>query len=100
MKHLNRIYIDGAFAEPHGDELFPLYNPATEEQIGVVRLGDAVDARRGIAAAKRAFPAFARTTKKERIELLRALHDAVSARVQCRWRCQSRGTRPAGPGVG
>ncbi len=81
MKHVDRIYIDGGFVEPHGDEWYSLFNPTTEEQIGSVRLGDAVDARLGIAAAKKAFPAFARTTKKERIELLRALYEAVSARV-------------------
>jgi aldehyde dehydrogenase (NAD+) len=81
MKHLDRIYIDGGFVKPHGDELFPLYNPATEEQIGLVRLGDASDARLGIAAAKKALPAFARTSKAERIELLRALYEAVNARV-------------------
>jgi aldehyde dehydrogenase (NAD+) len=77
MRHIDKIYIDGQFVTPHGEELFDLFNPATEARIGQVRLGDAEDARAAVAAAKRAFPAFSRTTKAERIALLHRLHDAV-----------------------
>jgi aldehyde dehydrogenase (NAD+) len=50
--------------------------------IGRVRLADAEDARSAIAAAKRAFPVFSRTSKAERIALLRRMHDAMKARRQ------------------
>jgi aldehyde dehydrogenase (NAD+) len=81
MKMIGQVYIDGAFVTPHGTEMFDLYNPATEQVIGQVRLADADDARRAIAAAKAAGPAFARTGKAERIDMLRRLHDAVAART-------------------
>ncbi len=81
MRIIDRIYIDGAFVTPHGEELFDLHNPATAQVIGQVRLADAEDAHRAIAAAKRAFPAFSRTGKAERIAMLRRLHEAVSARA-------------------
>jgi aldehyde dehydrogenase (NAD+) len=81
MRTIDTIYIDGQFVTPHGEELFNLFNPATEEKIGQVRLGDAIDAKAAVAAAKRAFPAWSRTTKAERIALLRRLHDAVAART-------------------
>ncbi len=81
MRIIDRIYIDGAFVTPHGEELFDLHNPATAEVIGQVRLADAEDAHRAIAAARRAFPAFSRTGKAERIAMLRRLHQAVSARI-------------------
>ena len=81
MRIIDRIYVDGEFVAPHGTELFDLYNPAKGEVIGQVRLGDQQDARRAIAAAKRALPAFSRTSKAERIAMLRTLHDAVSARA-------------------
>ena len=81
MKVINRIYIDGAFVEPHGSERRDLVNPATEAVIGQVVLGDREDARRAIEAAKRALPAFALTTKEERIALLQRLHDAVLRRA-------------------
>jgi aldehyde dehydrogenase (NAD+) len=80
MRTIDTVYIDGQFVTPHGEELFDLFNPATEEKIGQVRLGDAVDAKAAVAAAKRAFPAYSRTSKAERIGLLRRLHDAVAAR--------------------
>ena len=82
MYSIEHIYIDGEFVSPNGIERFDLHNPATGDVIGQVRLGDAQDTRRAIAAAKRAFPAFSRTTKQERIELLRRLHAAVIARVE------------------
>jgi aldehyde dehydrogenase (NAD+) len=82
MRGIDQIYIDGQFVTPHGQELFDLYNPATEEKIGQVRLGDELDARAAIAAAKRAFPAFSRTGKAERVAMLRRLHEAVAARAE------------------
>ena len=77
MRSIDKIYIDGQFVTPHGEELFDLHNPATGQVIGQVRLGDVEDTRRAIAAAKRAFSAFSRTSKAERIALLHKLHDAV-----------------------
>jgi aldehyde dehydrogenase (NAD+) len=80
MKIIDHIYIDGAFVPPHGTELFDLHNPATARVIGHVRLGDEIDMRAAIAAAKRAFPAFSRTTKTERIATLNRLAFALEAR--------------------
>jgi len=82
MRNINQIYIDGQFVTPHGQELFDLHNPATEEKIGQVRLGDELDAQAAVAAAKRAFPRFSRTPKAERVAMLRRLHDAVKARAE------------------
>jgi aldehyde dehydrogenase (NAD+) len=78
---VSQAYIDGAFVEPHGTELFDLFDPSTEECIGQVRLGDRDDALRAIAAARRAFAAMSRTGKSERIAMLGRLHAAVTARA-------------------
>jgi len=80
MQMIDKIYIDGAFVTPHGDELFDLFNPATEQVIGRVRLADAQDACDAIAAAKRAFSAFSHTSKRERIDMLKRMHEAVVAK--------------------
>lgn len=80
MHRIDRIYIDGAFVTPHGDERFDLFNPATEAVIGHVRLADAVDADLAVAAARRAFPAFSRTSPQMRVDMLRRMHEAVRAR--------------------
>jgi len=80
MQQIAHIYIDGRFVAPHGTELFDLHDPTTGDVFGQVRLGDDHDARAAIAAAKRAFPAWSRSSKADRIDLLRRLHQAMDAR--------------------
>lgn len=80
MQQIDKIYINGEFVTPHGEQLFELYNPATEGVIGTVRLADEVDAEHAIAAAKAAFPAWSKTSKEERIAVLKRMHKAVAAR--------------------
>ncbi|MFG2925680.1 aldehyde dehydrogenase family protein [Streptomyces sp. NPDC048305] len=81
MRKINQIYIDGQFITPSGTEYAPLYNPATEEIIGEVRLADATDATAAVSAAKRAFVSYSKTSKKERIALLRRLSASFSERM-------------------
>ncbi|WP_454817244.1 aldehyde dehydrogenase family protein [Labrys neptuniae] len=80
MRNIDTIYIDGAFIRPQGEERSSLFNPATEEQIGTVRLADARDVDTAVAAAKRAFSGMARTSKAERIAMLKRLSAVVAAR--------------------
>ena len=81
MKTLTTHYIDGTFVESHGREVMDVIRPTNGEVIGRVKLGDEEDTRRAIAAAKRAFTTFGRTTKQERAKILRGLHKAASARI-------------------
>jgi aldehyde dehydrogenase (NAD+) len=80
MKEFDRFYIDGAFVAPQGHEQLELVNPSTEAVMSRVTLGNREDARRAIAAAKRAFAGFSRSTVAERSALLQRLHDAVLRR--------------------
>jgi aldehyde dehydrogenase (NAD+) len=81
IKTITTHYIDGAFVESHGREVMDIIKPTNGQVIGRVTLGDEEDTRRAIAAAKRAFTSFSRTTKEERSRYLRQLHEAVSARI-------------------
>jgi aldehyde dehydrogenase (NAD+) len=81
MKTITKHYISGAFVESHGREVMDSINPTNGKVIGRVLLGDEEDARRAVAAAKRAFADFARTTKEARAGILRRLHEVVAARV-------------------
>jgi aldehyde dehydrogenase (NAD+) len=81
MKTISTHYIDGAFVESHGREVMEITNPTNGTVIARVTLADAEDARHAIAAARRAFATFGRTTKEERTKILRRLHEVVSARV-------------------
>jgi aldehyde dehydrogenase (NAD+) len=81
IKTITTHYIDGAFVESHGREVMDIVKPTNGKVIARVTLGDEEDTRRAIAAAKRAFATFGRTSKEERSRYLRQLHQAVSARI-------------------
>jgi len=82
MRNIDHVYIDGAFVKPHGTERFALVNPTTEEVLGHAVLADQEDARRAVAAASSALPAFSRTSKAQRVAMLERLHAAVMARAE------------------
>src|SRR5580658_3072258 len=81
MKTITTHYIDGAFVESHGREVMDIIQPTNGQIIGRVTLADEEDTRRAIAAAKRAFASFSKSTKEERVAILRRLHEAASARL-------------------
>ncbi|MGP4086028.1 aldehyde dehydrogenase family protein [Streptomyces sp. KR55] len=81
MRKIHQVYIDGHFVTPHGTEIAPLHNPATEQVVGEVRLADETDARAAVAAAKRSLAGFSRTTKLERIALLKRLSTSFADRL-------------------
>src|SRR4029077_21041893 len=81
VKTITTHDIDGAFVESHGREVMDIIKPTNGQVIARVILGDEEDTRRAIAAAKRAFDSFGKTTKEERASTLRRLHQAVSARI-------------------
>lgn len=81
MWSIDHAYIDGAFMPVQGSERLEIANPATEQTIGTVTLANREDAKRAIAAANRAQPVLAASTKAQRIEMLRQLEAAVLART-------------------
>jgi aldehyde dehydrogenase (NAD+) len=81
MRTITQHYIAGEFAHSHGREVMDTVNPSNGRVIARVTLGDEEDTRRAILAAKKAFPAYSRTTKEERSRHLRRLHEVVSARA-------------------
>ena len=81
IKTITTHYIDGAFVESHGREVMDIIRPTDGQVIARVTLGDEEDTRRAIAAAKRAFATFGRSTTEERAKILRRLHEAASARI-------------------
>ena len=81
MYKISKHFINGQFVESHGQEEFDLINPANQEIIGQVRLGDEEDTRRAIAAAKTAFKTYSKSTPEQRAEYLQRLHDAIIARA-------------------
>ncbi|WP_448578858.1 aldehyde dehydrogenase family protein [Thermaurantiacus sp.] len=74
MREQLKFYIDGAWVDPsQGATTLEVINPATEAPMGRIALGSAADVDAAVKAAAAAFPAFSRTTRAERIELLSAI---------------------------
>ncbi len=73
MDHTFQFYIDGSWVAPAGRGRLPVIDPSTEEPFAEIALGAPADVDAAVAAARRAFPAFARTGRAERLDLLRAV---------------------------
>ncbi|MBI1493189.1 aldehyde dehydrogenase family protein [Halocynthiibacter styelae] len=73
MRDLRKFYIDGKWVTPASAAEFPILNPATEQQIGTIILGNQADVDHAVTAAKAAFASYSQTSKEERLSLLRAL---------------------------
>ncbi len=64
------FYIDGAWVPPAVAKTLDVINPATEAVAGRISMGGQEDVNRAVAAAKKAFTTFSRTTREERLDLL------------------------------
>ncbi|RAW00494.1 aldehyde dehydrogenase family protein [Pseudochryseolinea flava] len=82
MKLAHKIFINGNFVSPQGNDIMEIVNPANEKLIGEVALGNEQDALAAIASAKRALPAFAQTARHQRQYYLQRLHDTIIARLE------------------
>ena len=81
MQTITTHYINGTFVESHGSEVMDIIKPTNRQMIARVTMADEQDTKRAIAAAKSAFITFGRSTREERTQILRRLHQAASARV-------------------
>jgi aldehyde dehydrogenase (NAD+) len=82
MKNLTKFYINGAWVEPNSTATLPVLNPATEQQIGLVAMGNETDVNHAVEAASVAFERFSQTSKAERLVLLRRLRVVTEARFE------------------
>ena len=80
MGNRDRIYVDGAWAEPAGSDVIEVINPATEEVIATVPSGTLADVDRAVAAARKAFETWGTSDVEERAKYLERLHEALAAR--------------------
>ncbi|HEY9040408.1 MAG TPA: aldehyde dehydrogenase family protein [Roseovarius sp.] len=82
MENLGKYYIDGKWTAPESDRTFPVLNPATEERIGDIALGNQADVDKAVAAAKKAFASYSQTTPAERLALLERLMEITAERFE------------------
>ncbi|HEY2678247.1 MAG TPA: aldehyde dehydrogenase family protein [Steroidobacteraceae bacterium] len=80
MTYDNRqFYIDGAWVDPAEPKEFQVINPATETVAGIISMGSAKDVDRAVAAARRAFDSYSRTSPAERLALMERILVAYKA---------------------
>ena len=73
MKSYLKHYIDGRWVASDGGTRHDVINPATEQPCTEITLGSAADVDKAVAAARRAFDSFSRTSVEDRIALLEAI---------------------------
>ena len=76
------FYIDGQWRNPSNSRLIDVINPASETIIGKIAAGDPGDVDMAVAAARRAFETFSRTSVDERIALLGRICKLMEARSE------------------
>ncbi|MDK9696549.1 MAG: aldehyde dehydrogenase family protein [Siculibacillus sp.] len=83
-----KFYIDGAWVAPLVSRTLEVIDPSDESVAAVISLGSAADVDRAVAAARRAFPAWAATPLAERRaalvrleEVYRAHHDEMAEAI-------------------
>jgi succinate-semialdehyde dehydrogenase/glutarate-semialdehyde dehydrogenase len=74
-----QAYVDGHWVDAEGGKTHDVLNPATGQKVGTVPNMTAVETRRAIEAAHRAFPAWAALTARERSVILRRWFDLMMA---------------------
>ncbi|QRP49100.1 aldehyde dehydrogenase family protein [Amycolatopsis sp. FDAARGOS 1241] len=82
MEDRNVLYIGGEWVPATGNATIAVENPATEEVLARIPEGTADDVDRAVRAAREAFPAWSATTRAERAELLRKLHEGLAKRAE------------------
>jgi aldehyde dehydrogenase (NAD+) len=82
MKEIMQFYINGTWMDPLGNRTWDVINPATEEIAGRIAMGETEDVDRAVAAARRAFTSWSRTTIKERLALLGRIVESYQTRFK------------------
>ena len=81
-ENMTKFYIDGAWVEPISKNRLGVENPATEEIVCEVALGNTADADRAIAAARAAFDGWTTTPLKTRIAQVRRILEVYNAHYE------------------
>jgi aldehyde dehydrogenase (NAD+) len=77
-----KFYIDGAWVDPISKNRMGVENPATEEIVAEVALGNEADIDRAIMAARKAFLGWTVTPVKDRIALVKRILEVYNAKYE------------------
>ena len=77
-----QFYIDGQWVNPVSPRSLEVINPSNEQAIARISMGSAADVDKAVAAARRAFESYSRTSREER---LRHAHDVLTNDKDLTW---------------
>jgi aldehyde dehydrogenase (NAD+) len=81
MKNYEKFYINGEWVNPVNTlKTLDVINPATEESIGTIAMGDRDDVDAAVKAAENAFVTFSQTSVEERVALLQKIVEIYMSR--------------------
>ncbi|MGA8372087.1 MAG: aldehyde dehydrogenase family protein [Acidimicrobiales bacterium] len=81
MENRDKLYIDGEWVASTGTGTLNVIDSTTEEVLATVPEGTTEDIDRAVAAARRAFPAWANTSVEERAKMLTRVQEALGTRM-------------------
>lgn len=70
MRNYTQFYIDGEWVDPISPRSLEVINPATETVCATISIGSEADVDKAVAAARKAFESYGRSSVAERVELL------------------------------
>jgi len=79
---LNKLqfYIDGKWVDPVTPKALEVIDPSNEEPFARISLGSKADVDQAVAAARRAFPSWSKTTKEQRLALMQKVVEVYQKR--------------------
>jgi aldehyde dehydrogenase (NAD+) len=81
MREALQFYVDGRWVSPTGATVIDVIDPADAGIAGRVAIGNAEDVDHAVAAARKAFDSFSRSSVQERLDLLDAIIAAYQKRA-------------------
>jgi aldehyde dehydrogenase (NAD+) len=81
MRSYLKQFIGGAWVDSAGGTRHEVINPATEEAVTEITLGSEADVDKAVAAARKAFESFSRTSVDERVALIERILVEYKARA-------------------
>ena len=81
MQNSKNFYIDGKWVEPSNSNYLDVINPANEEVITKISLGNESDVNKAVKAAKNAFNTYSTTSREERLSILERIMDVYKKRM-------------------
>ena len=81
MNNINKFFINGKWVEPNSNETLSVINPATEEVICDISLGNQSDLDTAVAAARNAFINYSKSSKEDRLNILERIISSYKKRM-------------------